>query len=342
MLAWDHWHIEPSSICTLRCPRCPRAEVADSLINQQLNLQFFQNQIGANIIQKIKKITFCGNDGDPIYCKDFIEICQWIKQVNPKIQLVIITNGSYKTFAWWKQLAEVLDENDEVNWSLDGWDQTSNEQYRVNSSWASIEQGIRTFFSYNQTSYRVWAAIAFRFNQNFISYQKNLAFSLGFDCFQLTKSTKFGSKYPSAYGQEDLLEPTDTTLVASGHRFERVLHQNTNKARPGNNLKKIYFQRAEYLDKNTPYSGICLIGNKGVFLNSRGEFYPCCWTATRYSHNSKWHQQAEDNFNLNNRTFQEIIEDPFWQQEFLKFDSLECTSKCTKEKLSDLEHTTEW
>ena len=342
MLAWDHWHIEPSSICTLRCPRCPRAEVADSLINQQLNLQFFQNQIGANIIQKIKKITFCGNDGDPIYCKDFIEICQWIKQVNPKIQLVIITNGSYKTFAWWKQLAEVLDENDEVNWSLDGWDQTSNEQYRVNSSWASIEQGIRTFFSYNQTSYRVWAAIAFRFNQNFISYQKNLAFSLGFDCFQLTKSTKFGSKYPSAYGREDLLEPTDTTLVASGHRFERVLHQNTNKARPGNNLKKIYFQRAEYLDKNTPYSGICLIGNKGVFLNSRGEFYPCCWTATRYSHNSKWHQQAEDNFNLNNRTFQEIIEDPFWQQEFLKFDSLECTSKCTKEKLSDLEHTTEW
>lgn len=342
MLAWDHWHIEPSSICTLRCPRCPRAEVADSLINQQLNLQFFQNQIGANIIQKIKKITFCGNDGDPIYCKDFIEICQWIKQVNPQIQLVIITNGSYKTVIWWKQLAEVLDENDEVNWSLDGWDQTSNEQYRVNSSWVSIEQGIRTFFLYNQTSYRVWAAIAFRFNQNFISYQKNLAFSLGFDCFQLTKSTKFGSKYPSAYGQEDLLEPTDTTLVASGHRFERVLHQNTNKARPGNNLKKIYFQRAEYLDKNTPYSGICLIGNKGVFLNSRGEFYPCCWTATRYSHNSKWHQQAEDKFNLNNRTFQEIIEDPFWQQEFLKFDSLECTSKCTKEKLSDLEHTTEW
>jgi MoaA/NifB/PqqE/SkfB family radical SAM enzyme len=342
MLAWDHWHIEPSSICTLRCPRCPRAEVADSLINQQLNLQFFQNQIGANIIQKIRKITFCGNDGDPIYCKDFIEICQWIKQVNPQIQLVIITNGSYKTSAWWKQLAEVLDENDEVNWSLDGWDQTSNEQYRVNSSWASIEQGIKTFFSYNQTSYRVWAAIAFRFNQNFISYQKNLAFSLGFDCFQLTKSTKFGSKYPSAYGHEDLLEPTDTTLVASGHRFERILHQNTNKARPGNNLKKIYFQRAEYLDKNTPYSGICLIGNKGVFLNSRGEFYPCCWTATRYSHNSKWHQQAEDNFNLNNRTFQEIINDPFWQQEFLKFDSLECTSKCTKEKLSDLEHTTEW
>ena len=28
--------------------------------------------------------------------------------------------------------------------------------------------------------------------------------------------------------------------------------------------------------------------------------------------------------------------------DFLKFDSLECTTKCTKEKLTDRQHTTEW
>ena len=87
-LAWDHWHIELSSICALKCPRCPRAEVPESLLNQQLTLKFFQNQLGQDTISKIKKITFCGNDGDPIYCKDFTEICQWIKQINPQIQLV--------------------------------------------------------------------------------------------------------------------------------------------------------------------------------------------------------------------------------------------------------------
>jgi hypothetical protein len=85
-----------------------------------------------------------------------------------------------------------------------------------------------------------------------------------------------------------------------------------------------------------------LIGNKGVFLNSRGEFFPCCWTANRYAHNNKWIQQAQEKFNLNTRTFTEIINDTFWSTEFLKFDSLECTTKCTPAQLSDIKHTTEW
>jgi hypothetical protein len=341
-LAWDHWHIEPSSICTLKCPRCPRAELSDSLLNRQLSLRFFQEQIGDSIIKQIKKITFCGNDGDPIYCKDFIEICRWLKQTNPTIQLVIITNGSYKPAAWWKELALILDANDEVNWSIDGWDQSSNEQYRVNSNWYSIEQGIRTFFLNNHNTFRVWAAIAFKFNQDFITYQQQLATSMGFDLYQLTKSTKFGSKYPTAYGDNDLLEPTDPRLVASGHRFERIQHQLSAKIRPGQELKKIYFQRAKDLIENTQQAGICLIGNKGVFLSSQGEFYPCCWTANRYEHNSSWHQLASTQFNLNNRTFTDIIGDTYWSTEFLNFDSLECTTKCTRDKLTDVHHTTEW
>ena len=55
MMVWDHWHIEPSSICTLKCPRCPRAEIPESLLNRQLTLDFFKNQIGADIIKQIKK-----------------------------------------------------------------------------------------------------------------------------------------------------------------------------------------------------------------------------------------------------------------------------------------------
>ena len=88
-------------------------------------------QIGADVVKQIRKITFCGNDGDPIYCKDFVEICAWLKETNPRLQLVVVTNGSYKNENWWQQLAGVLNQHDEVNWSLDGWDQHSNEQYRV-------------------------------------------------------------------------------------------------------------------------------------------------------------------------------------------------------------------
>lgn len=338
MLAWDHWHIEPSSICTLKCPRCPRAEVPESLLNRQLTIDFFKNQIGANIVKQIKKITFCGNDGDPIYCRDFLEICDWLKQVNPAIQLVLITNGSHKPMDWWQRLGETFDANDEIHWSIDGWNQESNEQYRVNSDWLSIMNGINTFNQANTTTYMVWASIAFKFNEQHLLKQKITALACGFDSYQLTKSTKFGSKYPS-YGINDPLEPEDAQLIASGHRFERIIETLTPKQRPGNKLKQVFLQRAETLDN---YSGICLIGNKGVFLNSQGEFYPCCWTANRYAHNQDWHTRASTQFNLNTRTFNDIINDNFWSTEFLEFNSQECQTKCTPDRLTDRQHTTEW
>jgi len=42
MLATWHFHIEISSKCTLRCPRCARQEVPDGLVNTELDLEFFK------------------------------------------------------------------------------------------------------------------------------------------------------------------------------------------------------------------------------------------------------------------------------------------------------------
>lgn len=342
LLAWDHWHIEPSSICTLKCPRCPRAEVPESLLNRQLTLRFFQEQIGPAVVKKIRKITFCGNDGDPIYCKELMEICLWLKTVNPEIHLVIITNGSYKPEAWWQALARVLDHRDEIHWSIDGWDQDSNEQYRVNSNWNTIMSGMCAFTSVNQSTYRVWATIAFRFNQSHLIKIQEMARSANMDAWQLTKSTKFGSHYPDTYGVHDDLCPEFSDLVSSSHRFERVVKDLSLKARPGSLLKEIFWSRAQDLAHHGRYSGICLVGNKGVFLNSQGEFYPCCWTANRYPHNKTWHDRGRTQFNLWHNTFEQILQDPFWQEDFLRFDSQECRSKCTPDKIKDRSHTTEW
>lgn len=342
MLVWDHWHIEPSSICTLQCPRCPRSEIPESLLNRQLSLRFFQEQIGEDVIGQVKKITFCGNDGDPIYCREFLEICKWIKTANPLIHLVVITNGSYKSAEWWQSLGRILDHRDEINWSIDGWDQASNEQYRVNSQWHSIMSGMQSFVAENQASYRVWATIGFRFNQHHLAEIKSLAKDAGMDAWQLTKSTKFGSHYPDAYGADDPLCPESRDLVSSSHRFERVIESLTHRPRPSDMFKEIFWQRAQDLDKKQQYPGICFIGNKGVFVNSQGEFYPCCWTANRYPHNHQWHDLARSRFNLYQHKFSDIINERFWNEDFLKFNSLECRTKCTQDKLKDTEHTTAW
>jgi MoaA/NifB/PqqE/SkfB family radical SAM enzyme len=332
-----HWHIELSSICTLKCPRCPRAEVPESLLNKQLSLDFFKNQIGEAVIKQMKKITFCGNDGDPIYCNDLILIIQWIKQVNNDICIVLITNGSHKKVEWWEELASVLDEKDEIHWSLDGWDQESNELYRINSNWNSIVGGIVAFNYVNSKTYKVWAAIAFKFNETQLPRMEHIADMHYFDMFQLTLSTKFGSKYPDAYGIDDELEPT-SNLIPEGYRFQRNTTLLSNKERYSESIKKYYNEKIEKLTDLK----LCLIGNKGVFLNSYGEFYPCCWTANRYKHNKGWINLAQTKFNLYNRTFTEIINDKFWSKDFLKFDNLECETKCNKECLKNINYLTEW
>ena len=339
-LALDHWHIEVSSICTLRCPRCTRAEVPETLLNRQLTLKFFQEQIGISHIQNMRKISFCGDDGDPIYAKQFLDIVSWIKSVNPSIQLLIITNGSYKTADWWTTLAGILNQHDEVHWSLDGWDQDSNNKYRVNCDWPSIMLGLDTFTQHNTSTYTVIATIAFRFNENNLGDILDIGKYHGVDCWQLTKSTKFGSKYPVAYGNDDLLEPLNKELVAEGHRFQREQTVLSDKTRPGDDLKKLFWERAQNIYKNKTFPALCEIGNKGVFLKATGEFYPCCWIANRYQHNLGFIDIAQQKFNLNTRTLDDILADDFWNT--FNYQYKECGFKCTTDKIQDRSHVTEW
>lgn len=329
MIQIDHWHIELSSICTLKCPRCPRVEQPESLLNKQLKLDFFNKQFTTKIASQVKRVTLCGNDGDPIYANDMIDIVRWFKQANPNVQFLIITNGSYKKPEWWQELAGVLDHNDEIHWSIDGWDQTSNEQYRINCDWDSIVTGIDAFRQHNTSTYRTLASIVFKFNEHNLGDIQRLVFKHKFDAWQVTKSTKFDDN-------ADELRPSDSN-VSSNHRFQRQTTRYTIKQQP--NMKQIFLERARNLKE---YPALCYIGNKGVFLNSRGEFYPCCWVANRYEHNKDFIDRSQNSFNLYNRPLDQILLDNFWTTDFVKFDNLECKTKCTKELLHDIHHVTEW
>ena len=330
MLALWHWHIEVSSKCTLACPRCARQEVPDNLLNTELDLAFFKrNFTNEFIINYVEKITFCGDDGDPIYAHDFVEIVKYIKSIK-NVTIVIVTNGSYKKVDWWLELANVLSETDQVHFSLDGWDQTSNEQYRVNSNWDSIMLGIDTLRK-NSTSWLVWDAIGFKFNEDKISFMKDLAKVKGFDSFQLTKSTKFGKIYPN-YGQYDVLQPKQE-LMSSSHRFEREITNLSEKElkEPWLNTNLIAYNQVDIIDDKI--KPMCHVGNKGLFINSQGEFYPCCWVANRYHHNTNWLKIGKK-FNLKDVLLNDAVTDKFWDKDFTK-NSLECDTKCDKNRVTE-------
>ena len=334
MLATWHFHIEISSKCTLKCPRCARQEVPDSLINTELDLEFFKRNFTPKfIVANVEKITFCGDDGDPVYAHDLIPVIEYIKSVKP-VEIVIITNGSHKKITWWIQLGQLLDHNDSVHFSVDGYDNDSNNLYRVNSDWDTIIAGLQTLRSTSDCQI-VWAAIAFKFNEHKLDFMQNFAQRLGADRFQITKSTKFGSIYPS-YGANDPLEPT-VKFMSSSHRFERTLVAFTEKT---TKIPEINIKLYNDVTIQNNIKPLCEIGNKGLYIDARGRLFPCCWVANRYTHNSEWQTLAEQ-FNLHHRTLTDVVADPFWEGEFKAFKWQECTQKCNK-NLVNQEYSTSW
>lgn len=336
MLATWHFHIEISSKCTLRCPWCARQEVPDSLVNTELDLEFFKRNFTPEVIlSNVEKITFCGDDGDPIYAHDLIPVIRYIKSIK-SVEIVIITNGSHKKIEWWAELGLVLTEQDTVHFSIDGYDNASNNLYRVNSDFDSIINGVKELRASSQCRI-VWATIAFKFNELYINSMQNLARQLDIDAFQLTRSTKFGKIYPG-YGVIDPLQPSDR-YVSSSHRFERDV---TILSSRGINTT-VYKTNVTLFKSVTEINNVkplCEIGNKGLYIDARGRLFPCCWVANRYSHNSEWQELAEQ-FNLHNRTLSNAVDDAFWDSQFKTFKWQECQTKCTASKVNE-KYATEW
>ena len=327
MLATWHFHIEISSKCTLKCPRCSRQEVPDTLTNGQLRLDFFkENFPPAFVIEHIEKITFCGDDGDPIYAADLIPVIKYLKDIKD-IDILIVTNGSYKSVDWWTELSNTLTSNDSIHFSIDGYNDASNNVYRINSDWKSIFVGVNAMVKSPATV--VWAAIAFRFNEDHIEQMKEMARLSGVDVFQLTKSTKFGSIYEH-YGIDDPLEPS-SKYISSTLRFERDSTQ-FGKAIINKDVSDLYDNA---LTGNM--RPLCAVGTKGLFINSLGEFYPCCWVANRYSHNSDW----TGKFNLHKQPLPVVLNNNFWNEEFQTFKWLECQTKCS-DNVVTLKSASEW
>ena len=96
LLSHKRIHIELSSKCTLKCPRCPRTELHPNSLNREISATEFQRAFTTDLLKEIQEIMFCGDIGDPIYAQDFLPIVKYIKQTSPSLSLVIVTNGSYK------------------------------------------------------------------------------------------------------------------------------------------------------------------------------------------------------------------------------------------------------
>lgn len=352
-----YWHLELSSKCALACPRCPRTEKPGQYKVTELSIDLIRNIFTSDILEDTTTIMLCGGQGDPLYCKDMLEIVEYFKDHNPDIELVIVTNGSYRRKDWWEKLAHILNNQDTVVFSVDGWDNESNNKYRVNSNFDSILTGITTLANKNPEITLRWSTIVFSFNEHHLEKIQEVATQAGATEFQVVQSSLFGSKLDHYIDKQlgyDPLEPGDRDLTVSAYAHSDRGLTIPLRSKPKSKIKKKQFRQnvAELLDRhidrfnNTNLLPACLLNERGLYIDAEGILYPCSWIShpfgTRRDDRKvvKWQDSLfvkhKDKFNLHNYSVRDILTSEYWNKLHRSFSDtekmfVECASKCSKQ-----------
>ena len=314
LLNYTRIHVEISSKCTLKCPRCPRTELDPAGLNQDITLAEFRRAFDLELLKEIHEIIFCGDIGDPIYARDFLEIVRYIK-TNSKVELRIVTNGSYKSDAWWSELGSLLHRYDTVTFSIDGWDQASNEQYRVNSDFKSIIAGARALRKSSKCLMK-WSAIYFKFNEQHMADIRLFAKDLGFDMFQTVRSSKFDGRY--AVDGVDKLKPL-------GGWYSKSVQYETDVENLTNRVPVVF-----YNTRDRHAWAQCANWKKEMFVSVEGLVFPCPWFNSGYQSND-FVEKYKDRLSIKTRTLKEILTDPLWDELLTRFEIAPldiCKMKC--------------
>jgi MoaA/NifB/PqqE/SkfB family radical SAM enzyme len=266
-------HLEISSACQASCPMCTR-NVHGGLPNPLLSprnwtLEEYKNVINDEVLNQVESIYFCGNFGDPLMNNDLLDMCRYSVEINPKIDIRIHTNGSLRSTAWWKELAQVLPKVHNVVFAIDGLEDTHS-LYRIGTNFTKIIDNAKAFISAGGIA--EWAYLRFKHNEHQVDQARQLANDLGFSCFLMKDSSRW------------LLKPEFPVYDKSGN----VTHY----------LEPSNYSTLKFIDKNVidNYQTILkeikidchAVRTNEAYIDANGHLFPCCWLAsipyTSYTH----------------------------------------------------------
>lgn len=268
------FHIEPTNICTLKCPGCERTKFIEQWGNRwknhSINVDELMNFLNCDL-QNVP-VILCGNTGDPIYHNDFHRLIYSLKQRGAVVK--IITNGSYKSAEWWTQLCSILDSSDSITFSIDGLP-TNFTEYRINGDWDSIKVGIDIAVSSKcQTK---WKYIPFKYNQYNIDEARELSRNFGIDQFEVSQSDRFDEKTEHYKPSDDLLGP----------RYE----------------SQIFWKDRQLLTSVDPECK----NNKMHYISAEGYYMPCCYIRDHRFYYKTDFWKSKENYSIKNNNFTQIL-----------------------------------
>jgi MoaA/NifB/PqqE/SkfB family radical SAM enzyme len=299
-------HLEITERCNASCPMCARningGEENPHLSDHELSLEDCKKIFTPSFIQQLDRMYMCGNFGDPVAAVDTLEVFEYFRSNNPKMNLTMYTNGSAKKTDWWQKLAKILGKNAYVVFSIDGLEDT-NHLYRQNTVWSKIMENAQAFIDAGGRAR--WDYIVFAHNEHQVEEAEALSKQLGFEKFQYKKSARFfsnASGVTKEMHQAVNRKGVSTTLLQAptNPKYRNsVLDQISKVVGKEEKIKFLPSKKSEALGiqgsqkfNNDPSlktklekeldSAIikCKVSEeKSLYISAEGIVQPCCWTA---------------------------------------------------------------
>jgi MoaA/NifB/PqqE/SkfB family radical SAM enzyme len=299
-------HLEITDNCNAACPMCARningGEDNPQLPGKELSLEDCENIFSVSFIQQLDRMYMCGNYGDPIAARDTLEVFEYFRKHNSKMNLAMYTNGSAKKSDWWKKLANVLGNKGYVVFSIDGLEDT-NHLYRQNTVWSKIMENAQAFIDAGGRAR--WDYIVFAHNEHQVEEAEELSKKMGFERFQYKKSARFFSNVSGVTkemhqasnrkGLTTLLRPPVNSKYRNSALDEMSKiakqEQSTIKILPST-AKDAAMIQSKQIFNNDPnkkkemekyWDSVeikCKVAEeKSIYISAEGIVQPCCWTA---------------------------------------------------------------
>ena len=300
-------HLEVTSKCQASCPMCAR-NIQGGVDNPfmtvtEITLEQFQEWFPVGFIKQLDRLFMCGNLGDPIIAKDTLKIFEYIRAVNPSISLSMNTNGSARSWHFWKGLA---DTGVHVRFGIDGLIDTHN-LYRIGTDWTKILDNAKYFIK--EGGHATWDMLVFEHNKHQVEICKELSLKLGFEKFASKNTARFKE------GSLNVIDKTGKTT--------HILY-------PTDRSKQII------VTSESKTINCKVAKEKSLYISATGNLLPCCWLDNEWynpnhPHRIDYMDKIGNYPNLNKNRLSEIFDTKYfdsiantWKESPL----IECSKQC--------------
>lgn len=270
-------HIELTDKCQAQCPMCARnyhgGRTREFIKNNDISLEQFKEWFPYKFLKQLTNFYSCGNYGDPAFAKDCLEIFEYVRQCNSTTRLAIHTNGGMRNSDWWTKLANVLGENSEVIFAIDGL-AGKHELYRKNTKFEKVIENLKAFIAAGGNA-RV-DSLVFKHNENDIDELDNFLKSLGVKNVNFFSTQRFYEMkkfevHDKEGNIEYYLEPAQTD------RF---------KKEPLVELNNLVDEKTRQEAVESAKINPKCTTEQEIYVDPSGNIFPCCWIGGEYIENT--------------------------------------------------------